>query len=375
MVLAAGGVGVAVIGVACSDDEAVPAAPTAAATAPPSTPAPATQTATAAATTSAAAPERGQVLVGDVLDHALNSAEWSGEFGFVQFRLHPAFVDGDDAYFIRTDASDENFARTEQLVFAPKLANALTAGAGFGDLFLVEAGVADQRPVLSSAPHRDDFSPLFRLHRVRFSGAATLLDSADAVRRAEADGAATVDATDIVVNYPVVKWPGGELPDDQAREAYLGDGQLLEPVDVAGNTVTFKLHACYPNSRYIVTDVSAPPMSGGMHIAPSPGSAPLTDAGATAEILVFGNGVPGSGPMGFQKSITDTLAGEPAWSPLWDHYTFVWGDEGAAEVLRSNGELLEREDAGDLERFPGTPDTGGQIFIVNCPVPVIAPVA
>lgn len=367
--LAAGGVAAGLIATACGgDDDPTPATATTAPTAATSAPATAT-------TAPPAAAEQGTVLVGDVLDHALSSDQWSGQFGFVTFRLHTASIDGEPAYFIRTDASDEAFAGAEKLVFVPKLAKALDTDAGYGDLYLVEGGAADQRAVISTAPHRDDYTPLFRIHRVTVTGGGAALDSADAVRAAEAGGSATIDSTDIVVNYPVVKWPGGELPHDTVREAYLGDGQLIEPVDVAGEQVTFKLHACYPNSRYIVTDVSAPPMAGGMNIAPSPASAVLTDAGATAQILVFGNGLVGSGPMGFQKSITDTLAGEPAWSPLWDHYTFVWKDAGAATLLQNNGEVLAQEDAGALERFPGTPDTNGQIFVVNCPVPVTAPLA
>jgi hypothetical protein len=30
-------------------------------------------------------------------------------------------------------------------------------------------------------------------------------------------------------------------------------------------------------------------------------------------------------------------------------------------------------DAGDVEEFPGVPDTKGTVFTVNCPVPVLAP--
>jgi hypothetical protein len=30
-------------------------------------------------------------------------------------------------------------------------------------------------------------------------------------------------------------------------------------------------------------------------------------------------------------------------------------------------------DAGELTEFPGTPDTKGEVFTVNCPVPVTAP--
>lgn len=66
------------------------------------------------------------------------------------------------------------------------------------------------------------------------------------------------------------------------------------------------------------------PMAGGMKIAPAGGAGPLTEAGATARILVFGNGVKGSGPVGFQKSVTDTNGGDPAWSPFWD---FLWQNE------------------------------------------------
>ena len=34
----------------------------------------------------------------------------------------------------------------------------------------------------------------------------------------------------------------------------------------------------------------------------------------------------GPGAMGFQPGIFREKAGEPAWSPLWDHFTVVWND-------------------------------------------------
>ncbi len=318
--------------------------------------------------------DQGTPLVGDILDHALSSDDWTGEFGFVTFKLHNALVDGQPANFIRTDASDESFAEAEKLVHVPLLAEALGASQGLSKIYLFPDD-DDQEAILSTAPHMPDYSPAFRIHRVRLSGSPGKLDSERAVMAAAGAGTAEVEETDIVVNYPVVKWPGGELPHDEKREAYLGDGQLIEPVDVAGGRVTFKLHACYPSSRYIVTDVTMPPMADGMHIAPAPGAAGLTEAGATAKILVFGNGIEGSGPMGFQKSITDTSVGDPKWSPYWDHYTFLWAQGQAAELLTSESDVLGKESANALERFAGTPDTGGQLFMVNCPVPVLAPVA
>lgn len=58
-----------------------------------------------------------------MLDFALTSDEWEGAFGFVSMRLHEGVVDGESVWFVRTDASDETFARREKLVFAPRIAS------------------------------------------------------------------------------------------------------------------------------------------------------------------------------------------------------------------------------------------------------------
>lgn len=372
--LAMSGMGVAgaMLFVACGeDDEPAPIAtpePT-----PEETPEPTpTPTPTPVAEDLPAEPDNGQVLISDVIDHRLRSDDWTGDYGWVRFQLHHGFVEGEDAYFIRCDASDRQFAMDEGLVHVPLMSNALEAGVGYRDLYLFDEGPAGQYPVLSSAPHLDDFSPAFRVYRVTSNDSEEVLRSVAEVQDAAGDGLLEIDETDIIVNYPVVKWPGGELPHDEAREVYLGDGQLIEPVDTEGMTVTFKLHKCYPNSRYIVTDATL--MADMMHIAPAPGAEPLTEAGATAKILVFGNGVEGSGPMGFQKSVTDTVAGDPQWSSFWDHFTFVWDEGAEPELLRSEDEIIAAEGRGDLERFNGTPDTHPTLFMVNCPVPVVADV-
>lgn len=315
----------------------------------------------------------GSVVVGDVLDHVLWSDKWKGDFGSVTFKLHHGLVDGQDSYFIRTDASDKAFATAEKLVHVPLMQQAIKSGKGLAAIYLFENAPA-QLPILSTSPHKADYSPAFRIHRVTFTGAPEALKSVAEITGAQSAGKLSIKQTDIVVNYPVVKWPGGELPNDQTREVYLGDGQLLEPVDVAGSKVTFKLHSCYPASRYIVTDVTIPEMATGMKIAPAPGATPLTEAGATAKILVFGSGLPGSGPMGFQKSVTDTSVGDEKWSPYWDHYTFMWKGGATPALLKSEAEIKAAESASKLDRFPGTPDTKGTLFMVNCPVPVLAAV-
>jgi hypothetical protein len=313
-----------------------------------------------------------RVLVGDVLDYALTSDEWAGAFGFVTFRLHRAVAEGNDVFFVRTDTSDQSFAMSEKLVWAPKLSG--LAGAGMtGDAFLVSGGTDDQAIVLSSEPGRPEYTPAWRIHRVSWSAEPTTLRSTGDVDAAAQGGEVVVEDTNIVLNGAVVKWSDGEMPVDEERTQYLGGGQLLEPIDTQGLTATFKLHECFPGVRYVVFDVSLEPMAEGMHIAHSPGLASSPDAGATGRTNVFMNGLKGPGPMEFQPSVFDSRAGTPEWSPYWDHMTYGWKDGVAPRVLRTEQEVHAARDGGELDEFPGTPDTKGEIFTVNCPVPVLAP--
>ena len=77
--------------------------------------------------------------------------------------------------------------------------------------------------------------------------------------------------------------------------------------------------------------------------------------------------------MGVQPSVFDSRAGSAQWSPYWDHMTYGWKKGKTARVLRTEQEVHSARDSGDLDEFPGTPDTNGDIFVVNCPVPVLAP--
>jgi hypothetical protein len=315
---------------------------------------------------------QGTAIVGDVLEHELTSSDWQGAFGWVRLRLHPAVVDGEETWYIRTDASDEGFASREGLVFVPRIASLAGSGAA-GEAFVFTNGVDGQPTVLSSEPGRDDYSPAWRINEVTWAGSPAQLESEADVRAAADAGDLTIATEDVVANMPVVQWTGGGMPVDSDLVEYLGGGQLIEAPDTAGGSVLMKLHECFPGSRYIVCDTSAPPMAEGMLIVGSPGLGGASDAGATGRVNVFMGGIEGTGPMGGQPSVFDSSAGEPAWSPYWDHMTYVWKEGAVARVLTSESEIHEARDAGELDEFPGTPDTGGEIFTVNCPVPVAAP--
>jgi hypothetical protein len=338
----------------------------------PETGAPVASATAPAATTVEEAQEQARAVVGDVVDFALSSDQWEGDFGFVTMALHHGLVDGADVYFVRTDASDERYATAEKLVFVPKLQALLVDGLAGAAYFFDSNG---QPPVLSSEPDRDDYTPAWRIHNVRFADGSRRLRSAAEIAEAEREGAIAIESTEVIVNAPLVKWSSGTLAVDRERTAYLGQGQLLEPPDTGALRVTFKLSQCFPGSRYIVTDHSIAPAAAmtSTSFAPALQGGP-TEAGATGRTNVFMNGIRGPGPMGFQPSAFDFDAGAAEWSPYWDHYTYAWKNEQQARVLRSQEEVHEARDAGELEEFPGTPDTNGEVFTVNCPVPVLAPV-
>jgi hypothetical protein len=317
------------------------------------------------------AAEQARAVVGDVVDFALASDEWEGDFGFVTLRLHAGVVDGNDVFFVRTDASDAEIAEREGLVHVPKLAP-LASGRLSGDAFVFDG--AAQPAVLSSEPGRDDYTPAWRLHRVRWKSEPRRLGSVAEVEEAQQENAVSVERTGAVVNFAVVKWSTGELPVDAERKQYLGPGQLLERPDTTAMRVKFKLNQCYPGSRYIVTDHSIEPAAAmtSTVFAPALQDGP-SSAGATGRTNVLLNGTPGPGPMGFQPSAFDTDAGDPEWSPYWDHFSYRWKEDAEPRVLTSQTAVHEARDDGELDEFPGTPDTNGQVFTVNCPVPVLAP--
>lgn len=321
-----------------------------------------------------ASEDQAEAVVGDVVGFTLTpDGRWDGPFGSVTLKLHPSWFDGGDAWFIRTDASDQPFAEVEGLVYVPLLRKALEADGSYATFYRFASGAEGQRPVLSTVPGRDDFSSAFQIVDVAFSGEPALLDSAAAIEDAAAAGTVTLDPTDVIVNYPLVVWPDGALPVDADLTMPLGGGPLVEAPDLENRLVTFKLHQCYPGSRYIATDTSAVPMAPMMGVVGSAPTQLLLDANATAPIYVFGNGLPGPGPMGFQPSIFNAKAGDVLWSPFWSHITLMWKDPAQATVLKSETEALEAVKSGDLELFNGTPDTHPDGFVVNCPSPVLAP--
>jgi hypothetical protein len=318
-----------------------------------------------------------EVIVDDVIDFQLAPGDrWDGPFGSVTMQLHRGWVDGEELTFIRTDASDEEFANTEGLVYVPLMENALDEPGSHAELYLFEDDHTDQLPVMSVSPaDGENFTPAFRVHYIRGAGELEEpLTSEQAILDAVEAGDVEHEETSIVVNYPVITWPGGQIPVDEEKVEALGGGQLIEDPDIEGGQVTLKLHQCYPGSRYIITDTSALPMAPMMGAGEAGASQLLIEGRAVAPITIFLNGLEGTGAMGFQPGVFNANAGDLAWSPFWEHFAVEWANEEDAIPVTSQRQLDELVDDGQLIRYAGVPDTDPDSFVVNCSVPILAPV-
>ena len=314
-------------------------------------------------------PADAEVMVSDVVEFVLESDEWAGDYGSVTFKLHEVKVNGESAYLIRTDASDPTYAEEQGLVYVPLL----NTGVGMSATNMLYTFSDDRPSVIAQIPGDENYSSLFKVVQVEVSDASATLDSVDAVMAAADSGVVTLDEEKLLfVNHPLIQWPGGGLSvDSDLNGPPLMNGQLFAEPDLDAMTVTMKLHQCFPGSRYIVTDSSM--MSPMMSISDAAVTNELKDLGGTDEIWVFGNGIPGSGVMGFQPAIFDNQAGQPAWSPFWDHFTLVWKDEANARLLVDSAGVRAAIEAGEVEQFNGVPDSHPTGFVVNCPAPILAP--
>jgi hypothetical protein len=133
-----------------------------------------------------------------------------------------AYADGEEIYFVHTEASDAGVAEaltnmmSSPVLYVPSLAN--VPAESLGTVYVFQNGVEGKGPfgfqsdVFANPPGTDGYTPLRSLHLVNWvdSSKARLLKSAAEVEAALAAGEITVDVPGIVVNMPFVVWTDGK---------------------------------------------------------------------------------------------------------------------------------------------------------------------
>jgi hypothetical protein len=132
-----------------------------------------------------------------------------------------AYLDGEEIRFIHTEASDPKVAErlTEMMgspvLFVPALAEApepmLAAVYVFKNGVKGDGPFGFQPDVFDNPPGSAEYSPLRTVHLVTWKDerAARELRSAAEVREAERKGEIAIEKPGIVVNMPLLTWPGG----------------------------------------------------------------------------------------------------------------------------------------------------------------------
>jgi hypothetical protein len=133
-----------------------------------------------------------------------------------------AYLDGERILFIHTEASDPGVAalltqmKGSPVVVVPSLAEAPKEM--LAPVYVFKNGVAGEGPfkfqpdVFDGGPGAKGYSPLRELNLVTWKDErkARELRRADEVVQAAASGEITIDKPGVVINMPLLTWPGGQ---------------------------------------------------------------------------------------------------------------------------------------------------------------------
>ena len=299
--------------------------------------------------------------------------------------MHQGFYNGESVYFIITDSSDPTHAeiitknQEWQVELAPLLANAPETA--LSKTFMFTNGVIGdgvhgfQGEVFTNTPAQPEtYSALTSHVHVTWSDSVqprTLDSEANIMAAADADEV-TLTAVKVVLNMPQIVWPEGQMmvKEDKtlADDTPYGGGQILD-IDTDEMTVTFIAHRGWgPDGRtiyYIVTDATPSAPAEMMGVLSTPTSASLIANSAAVDLFQFGNGITGSGPMGFQPGIAAGAPGDVNYSPMWRIFMIGWENPDNASILENKSDIDAYQKAGLISVGLARPMDSDHI--VNCP--------
>jgi hypothetical protein len=300
--------------------------------------------------------------------------------------LMKGYENGNDIFFIATDASDNQTAAqiTNATGFKVNFASILarTPEEARGQAYVFENGIEGegplgfQLPVINARPGQEGYSPLLQINLVRWNQEAaaqpTELRSVQDIISASNAGQLSITETDVIVNHPAVQWQGGSLPirEDAGNindeSPYMGGGQVTN-IDTANMTATFVAHRGWgPDGKtvyYIVTDAVPEDPANMMGVPFVPADENLVGTPVAPDLFQFTNGINGTGPMGFQSGIGAANPDDENYSPMWKISFIEWKDPSQARVLENLNDINMMLQRGLIAL---TPAMEGR-HIVNCP--------
>jgi hypothetical protein len=301
----------------------------------------------------------------------------------IDIPLLKGYENGNEIYFIATDASDEKTADDAtnltgfEVNYAPLLAqtpeSARAQAYAFTNGIAGEGPFGFQLPVVTAKPGDEGYSPLWQTNLVAWNDNATAreLRSVGEITIAEQNGELSINQTNIIANHPAIQWRNGSL---MVREdanninddtPYMG-GQVLN-IDTENMVVTMVAHRGWgPDGKtiyYIVTDATPEMPANMMGVSHVPLEKQLIGTAVAVDLFQFTNGINGSGPMGFQAGIGGANPTDSNYSPLWFIQFIEWNDPSQARVIQSVSDIVTTQQAGLITVAPAMKGK----HVVNCP--------
>ena len=300
----------------------------------------------------------------------------------IDIPMAKGYENGNEIFFIATDASDEKIAQQAtkllgfKVNFAPLLSqtpeSALSQAYAFTNGVEGKGPFGFQIPVLSAKPGNAGYSPLLQINTVTWKdgSSAKELKSVQEIVGAEKNGSLTINKTGIVVNHPAIKWQDGQMKirDDKniTDDSTYGPAQVLN-IDTDKMIVTMVAHRGFgPDGRtiyYIVADATPEMPATMMGVTSVPFDEKLAGTPVAVDLFQFKNGINGTGPMGFQAGIGLANPTDKNYSPMWKISFNEWKDPSKATILETIDDIVTMQKSGMITI---TPAMGGK-HVVNCP--------
>lgn len=273
--------------------------------------------------------------------------------------LYAGLYDGEQVLYIITDTNDRELSELIsekhgwRVQHAPPLSNATQDA--LSSVYVFRNGIVDggihgyQDEVFSDTPAQpDQYSALRSVVHVEWKIGQNpeVLDSEEAVLETHEAGRIEMEESELVFNMPQIKWPGGQMP--VRPNASITDetdfgGPQITGLDEQDMTVTFIAHRGWAaDGRTIYHIVAGATPSGPaekLGAVHAPRLANLIVSPAASDLFEFNNGVPGTGPLGFQPVIAMAAPGDDNYSPLWRVFIVEWNEPSGASVLETKSDI------------------------------------
>lgn len=304
----------------------------------------------------------------------------------VSIPMHLGFFAGGPVSYIITDSSNKTFGdkvtgkQNWSVEFSPRLAKAPSSAQdtvySFTNGIKGEGLYGYQNEVFSSSPSQSDlYSPLHSLTTVSWKQGqkAQILNSAEAVLKAEKESRVKLVKTNVVINAPHILWPGGQLQTRNSTgitdEESFDKGQVLS-INNETRKVTFVAHRGWGldgrTIYYIITDATPAGPAKLLGVSDAPKLANVLSNSIVSEMYQFKNGVKGPGPLGYQASILSSTLEEGNYIPICRVSIVEWNDPTYAGILETVSDVSNKKSEKMVTVQLARPLSNDHI--VNCPL-------